>query len=265
MRRYWEHGTFVNKDDSQQTSYYDPFQLIRILKRKITPSRILFILNVFAIVVVQLAIAFGLTALITQIEDVSYWTLTHTIVLYVVTAIYFTLEFIWAFVQKVSTAFPWNIVYLMIMTILSSILIAAESLAYYDDVPMIVFAFIWVMLQVVVSFAIFIPNDFTQTWLTRIINVVYTVTILGGQIAFFVRQQAKIALLIAGAIGFPSTCYLLTKEVKWLFGQGTRYYPESNIVKPARNIYGYCWSLFLTVMWIYAIFGMRNSTSQPRS
>ncbi|CAH8875405.1 unnamed protein product [Trichobilharzia szidati] len=182
MRRYWEHGTFVNKDDSQQTSYYDPFQLIRILKRKITPSRILFILNVFAIVVVQLAIALGLTALITQIPQVSIWTLLNNIILYVVTAIYFTLEFIWAFIQKVSTAFPWNIIYLMIM----------------------------------------------------------------------------IALLIAGAIGFPSTCYLLAKEVKWLFGQGTRYYPEDNIVKPARNIYGYCWSLFLTVMWIYAPFGMRG-------
>nr|CAH8876490.1 unnamed protein product [Trichobilharzia regenti] len=207
MRRHWKHGTFVNKDDSQQTSDYDPFQLIRILTRKITPSRILFILNVFAIVVIQLAIAFGLTALITQIPEVSYWTLTHTIVLYVVSGIYFTLEFIWAFVRTVSTVFPWNMIYLIIMTILSSIIIAAESLAYYDDVPLIVFAFIWVMLQVVVSFAIFIPNDFTQTWLTRIINVVYTVTILGGQIAFFVRQQAKIALLIAGAVGFPCTCY----------------------------------------------------------
>nr|CAH8876493.1 unnamed protein product [Trichobilharzia regenti] len=121
------------------------------------------------------------------------------------------------------------------------------------------------MLQVVVSFAIFIPNDFTQTWLTRKVNVVYTVTILGGQIAFFVQQQNKIALLIAGAIGFPCACYLLAKEVKWVFGQGTYHYPENNIAKPARNIYGDFWSLFLTVMWIYSPFGMRNSTSQPQS
>nr|CAH8876494.1 unnamed protein product [Trichobilharzia regenti] len=262
MRRHWKHGTFVNKDDSQQTSDYDPFQLIRILTRKITPSRILFILNVFATVVFQLAIAFGLTALVTQVSAVSHLALLHHIIFYVISAIYFSLEFIWAFVRRISMVFPWNLVYLLVMTILSSIIIAAESLAYYDDVPLIVFAFIWVMLQVVVSFAIFIPNDFTQTWLTRIVNVVYTVTILGGQIAFFVRKQAKVALLIAGAVGFPCSCYLLAKEVKWIFGQGTYYYPQNNIVKPARNIYGYCWSLFLTVMWIYSPFGMRNETIQ---
>nr|CAH8876356.1 unnamed protein product [Trichobilharzia regenti] len=216
---------------------------------------------VFAIVVSQLGIAFGLTSLITQVVDISFWVKTNPIYLYVISAIYFVLEIVWAFVKPVSAVFPWNLVYLMVMTLLSSYIIAAESEEYTDDVPFIAFAFMWTMLQVIVSFAMFIMNDFTETALTRIVNVVYAVTILVGQIAFFLRNQTKIPLLIAGTIGFPCTCYLLVKEVKWVFGQGKYFYPENNVVRPARNIYGYCWSLFLTILWVYAYSGMRVTFS----
>ncbi|CAH8875317.1 unnamed protein product [Trichobilharzia szidati] len=246
----------VNTDISKRR-YSDHFPLLTFMRRAIRYSRIIFILNVFAIVVSQLGIAFGLTSLITQQINISHWVKTHSIFLYVITAIYFVLEIVWAFVKPVSTVFPWNLVYLMVMTLLSSYIIGAESEEYTDDVPFIAFAFIWTMLQIIVSFAIFIMNDFTESKLTRIVNVVYAVTILVGQIAFFLRNQTKVALLIAGIIGFPSTCYLLVKEVKWVFGQGKYFYPENNVVRPARNIYGYCWSLFLTILWVYAYSGIR--------
>nr|CAH8876353.1 unnamed protein product [Trichobilharzia regenti] len=249
--------TPVNSDTSHQ-KYCKHFRQVRISKRQITKSRIIYILNVFAIIVFQLWITFGMTSLITQQLKISLWVTNHTKFLYVISAIYFVMEFVWAFVKTVSKVFPWNLLYLIVTTLLCSFIIATESLEYTDDVPFIAFAFMWTMLQVIVSFAIFIFNDFTVSVLTRVAHVVFAVTISAGQIAFFLRRENKVALVVAGSIGFPCTCYLIVKEVKSVFGKGTYFYPEDNIVLPARNIYGYCWSLYLVILWVYAYSGLRN-------
>nr|CAH8876350.1 unnamed protein product [Trichobilharzia regenti] len=234
-----------------------------LVTKTTSKSRITFALNVFSIVVIQLGVACSVGYLITQILPVSFWILQNLIFLWMSSFIYFVLEIVWAFIKSVPRIFPWNILYLFMMTFMSSYIIGCECLSYKDEVPFVAFAFLWTMLQVIVCFALFVVNDFTETLLSRIINILFGLSILSGQIAYFARRQSTITLLIAGCVGFPCTCYQLVKEVKLVFGGGGRYYSEENTIIPARNIYGYCWCLFLTIIWVYAPFGLRSE--QPKS
>nr|CAH8876044.1 unnamed protein product [Trichobilharzia regenti] len=242
--------------------YRDLFSLMSVIRRSITKSRITFILNVFAIVVLQLGIAFGLTCLFTQVIEAAFLIKTYPIFVWVISGIQFVLEIVWALVRPVSRVFPWNLLYLLLMTLLSSIIMGYESEPYKEDIPFIAFTFMWTVLQVIVVFSVFVLNDFTESLLSRIINIVFAVVILAGQIAYFLRNRTTITLLIAGAIGFPFTCFQLIKEVKRVFGGSKSFYPEDNIVLPARNIYAYCWSLFLTIIWVYAFNGQREIPGQ---
>nr|CAH8876351.1 unnamed protein product [Trichobilharzia regenti] len=205
-------------------------------------SRITFALNVFSIVVIQLGIASGLTYLITQELFVSFWVEHNTIFLWMSSLIYFVLEMVWAFIKSVPRMFPWNFLYLLLMTFVSSFIIGCECLSYKDEVPLVAFSLLWTMLQVIICFALFVVNDFTENLLSRIVNVIFGLSILCGQIAYFARQLTT----------------QLVKQMKLVFGTSTHYYLEDNIVIPARNIYDYSWCLILTVLWVYAPFGLRS-------
>ncbi|CAH8875319.1 unnamed protein product [Trichobilharzia szidati] len=233
----------------------EPLSLVGVQASK---SRITFALNVFSIVVIQLGITSGLTYLITQEFLVSFWVEHNTVFLWMSSLIYFILEIVWAFIKAVPRMFPWNFLYLFLMTFVSSFIIGCECLSYKDEVPFIAFAFLWTILQVIVCFVLFVVNDFTENLLSRIVNIIFGISILCGQIAYFARQQTTIALLIAGCIGFPCTCFQLVKQMKLVFGMSTHYYSEDNIVIPARNIYGYCWGFILTVLWVFAPFALRS-------
>nr|CAH8876352.1 unnamed protein product [Trichobilharzia regenti] len=135
-----KHGSqiLVNKSTSNQRRHVNHRLVTLSKKRRISYRRIIFILNVFAGVVLQLAIAFGITCLFTQVIKLSYWNIKHPAFLWTGSAIYFVLEILWVFIRNVSRTLPWNIIYLLIMALMSSIIIGTECIEYNDDVPLFV-------------------------------------------------------------------------------------------------------------------------------
>ncbi|CAH8671418.1 unnamed protein product [Schistosoma margrebowiei] len=70
-----------------------------------------------------------------------------------------------------------------------------------------------------------------------------------------------IVLVIAGAITFPLTVFKLLFEMKMVFGGGTFRYHQMDLVLAAGILYNCWWNLFLTLMWLCSMTGLRNLNS----
>uniref|UniRef100_A0A5K4FC31 XK-related protein n=1 Tax=Schistosoma mansoni TaxID=6183 RepID=A0A5K4FC31_SCHMA len=95
------------------------FKEASINQRQYSDNEDIFTLNVLAITVLQFAITFGGTYLFILVQQISEWIKHHETILWVSSAIYLVLQLIWMFVPALSRKYPYNIMYLILMIVLT--------------------------------------------------------------------------------------------------------------------------------------------------
>ncbi|CAH8673157.1 unnamed protein product [Schistosoma bovis] len=218
--------------------------------------------QVLGITVLQFAITFGGTNLFILVRQVSELIKNHVVILWISCAIYLVLQTIWMYVPALARKYPYNVMYLILMTLFSTIAIASDSALYFEDIVYFMFAVSVTFINLIVCTIIVLQYDFSKHYtinlfVTLSIDLILTI----GQILYFTRNKDNIVLVIAGAITFPLTVFKLLFEMKMVFGGGTFRYHQMDLVLAAGILYNCWWNLFLTLMWLSSMTGLRNLNS----
>ncbi|KAK4475391.1 hypothetical protein MN116_002451 [Schistosoma mekongi] len=200
-------------------------------------SEVNFTLNAFGISLLQLIITFSGTCLFIEIPVISKWIKTNQLILWISSGIYLVLQLIWAFVPQLSRTYPYNILYLLFMTLFSMLAIGSDATLYNIDY---VYKLFGVSLTVfnISSFVVTVSQlDFTRfNMMTSLIKLFIDLLLQIGQLIYFISKN-QTALLITGVIAFPFTLLKVLIEVEMILGN-------------AGIMYNSWWSLFLTILWI---------------
>ncbi|CAH8675824.1 unnamed protein product [Schistosoma bovis] len=250
----WTQGASYNLDSSQEAF---------INQRQYSNNDgDIFALNVLGITVLQFAITFGGTNLFILVRQISELIKNHVVILWISCAIYLVLQTIWMYVPALARKYPYNVMYLILMTLFSTIAIASDSALYFEDIVYFMFAVSVTFINLIVCTIIVLQYDFSKHYT---INLFVTLSIdlilIIGQILYFTRNKDNIVLVIAGAITFPLTVFKLLFEMKMVFGGGTFRYHQMDLVLAAGILYNCWWNLFLTLMWLSSMTGLRNLNS----
>ncbi|CAH8654957.1 unnamed protein product [Schistosoma intercalatum] len=249
---------------SQRVSYnLDSSQEVSINQRQYSNNDgDIFALNVLGITVLQFAITFGGTNLFILVQQISEWIKNHVVILWISCAIYLVLQTVWMFVPALSRKYPYNVMYLILMTLFSTIAIASDATLYFENAVYFMFAVLVTFINLIVCTIIVLQYDFSKHYT---INLFVTLSIdlilIIGQILYFTMNKNNIVLVIAGAITFPLTIFKLLFEMKMVFGGGTFRYHQMDLVLAAGILYNCWWNLFLTLMWLSSMTGLRNLNS----
>ncbi|CAI2734847.1 unnamed protein product [Schistosoma spindalis] len=249
----WTQEVSCNSDSSQEAS---------INQRQYSNNDDIFALNVLGITVLQFAITFGGTNVFILIQQISEWIKSYSVILWVSCAIYLVLQSIWMFVPALSRKYPYNVMYLILMTLFSTIAIASDATLYIENVVYFIFAVSVTFINLIVCTITVLQYDFSKhNTINLFVTLIIDLILLIGQILYFTMKKNNIVLIIAGALAFPFTVFKLLFQMKMVFGGGTLRYQQMDLVLAAGVLYNCWWNLFLTLMWLSSKTGLKNLNS----
>ncbi|VDP52914.1 unnamed protein product [Schistosoma margrebowiei] len=147
-------------------------------------------------------------------------------------------------------------------TLFSTIAIASDSTLYFEDIVYFMFAVSVTFINLIVCTLIVLQYDFSKHYTINLfVTLSMDLILIIGQILYFTMKKNNIVLVIAGAITFPLTVFKLLFEMKMVFGGGTFRYHQMDLVLAAGILYNCWWNLFLTLMWLCSMTGLRNLNS----
>ncbi|CAH8682545.1 unnamed protein product [Schistosoma rodhaini] len=253
MISLWTQGVKYNLDRLQEASNN---------QRQYPNDKDIFTLNVLAITVLQFAITFGGTNLFILVQQISDWIKKHETILWVSSVIYLVLQLIWMFVPGLSRKYPYNIMYLILMTLFSTLAIASDATLYFEAVVKVMFCVSVTLFNLIICTISVLQFDFTKYYTVNLfVSLTIDMVLLIGQIGYFILSKSNTVLSIAGAIVFPFTVLKLLYEVKMVFGGGEFRYSQMDLVLAAGILYNCWWKLFLILMWIFTYSGLKKSNS----
>ncbi|CAH8682578.1 unnamed protein product [Schistosoma rodhaini] len=252
---------------TQRVRYnFERFKEASINQRQYSDNEDIFTLNVLAITVLQFAITFGGTCLFILVQQISEWIKHHETILWVSSAIYLVLQLIWMFVPALSRKYPYNIMYLILMTLFSTVAIASDATSYSEVTVYTMFGVSVTLFNFIIYVVTILRCDFTKYHTVNLFVTLFTdLVLLIGQILYFILKNNNTVLTVAGAIALPFTLFKLLCEVKMVFGGGEFRYSQMDLVLTGGIFYNCWWKLFLTLMWIsssldYNILNSTNTT-----
>ncbi|CAH8656840.1 unnamed protein product [Schistosoma intercalatum] len=181
----WSQRVSYNLDSSQEAS---------INQRQYSNNDgDIFALNVLGITVLQFAITFGGTNLFILVQQISEWIKNHVVILWISCAIYLVLQTVWMFVPALSRKYPYNVMYLILMTLFSTIAIASDATLYFENVVYFMFAVLVTFINLIVCTIIVLQYDFSKHYT---INLFVTLSIdlilIIGQILYFTMNKNNV-------------------------------------------------------------------------
>ncbi|CAH8681235.1 unnamed protein product [Schistosoma rodhaini] len=182
--------------------------------------------------------------------------------LWVSSAIYLLLQLIWMFVPALSRKYPYNIIYLILMTLFSTAAIASDATLYKEDIVTNMFGVSVTLFNLIIYTITILRYDFTKYYLTNLfVTLIIDLTLLIGQSLYIILDNNNTVLTVAGAIALPFTLFKLLYEVKMVFGGGEFRYSQMDLVLAAGILYNCWWNSFLTLMWISTYSGLKDLNS----
>ncbi|CAH8682547.1 unnamed protein product [Schistosoma rodhaini] len=255
-------GKVVNLWTQEVRYNMERFKEASINRRQYSNNENVLTLNVLAITVLQFAITFGGTCLFILVQQISEWMKSQQLFLWVSSGIYLVLQLIWMFVPALSRKYPYNIIYLILMTLFSTAAIASDATLYKEDIVTNMFGVSVTLFNLIIYTITILRYDFTKYYLTNLIlTIIIDLTLLIGQSLYIILDNNNTVLTVAGAVGLPFTLFKLLYEVKMVFGGGEFRYSRMDLVLAAGILYNCWWKLFLTLMWISSYSGLKESNS----
>uniref|UniRef100_A0A5K4FFY1 XK-related protein n=1 Tax=Schistosoma mansoni TaxID=6183 RepID=A0A5K4FFY1_SCHMA len=214
------------------------FKEASINQRQYSDNEDIFTLNVLAITVLQFAITFGGTYLFILVQQISEWIKHHETILWVSSAIYLVLQLIWMFVPALSRKYPYNIMYLILMTLFSTVAIASDATSYSEVTVYAMFGVSVKLFNFIIYVVTILKCDFTKYHTVNLFVTLFTdLVLLIGQSLYFILKNNNIVLTVAGAIALPFTLFNLLCEVKMVFGGGEFRYKQADLVLASGILY----------------------------
>lgn len=249
----WTQGVRYNMERFKEAS---------INQRQYSNNENFFTLNVLAITILQFVITFGGTNLVVQVTQISKWITEHDTILWVSSVIYLVLQLIWMFVPGLSRKYPYNIMYLILMTLFSTLAIASDATLYFEAIVNVMFGVSVTLFNLIICTISVLQFDFTKYYTINLfVSLFIDMVLLIGQIGYFILSKNKTVLTVAGAIALPFTLFKLLYEVKMVFGGGEFRYSQMDLVLAAGILYNCWWNSFLTLMWISTYSGLKDLNS----
>uniref|UniRef100_A0A3Q0KLY1 Chitin synthase export chaperone n=1 Tax=Schistosoma mansoni TaxID=6183 RepID=A0A3Q0KLY1_SCHMA len=250
----WTQGVRYNLDRLQEASNN---------QRQYSNNKDIFTLNVLGITVLQFAITFGGTYLFILVQQISGCIKHPETILWVSSVIYLVLQLIWMFVPGLSRKYPYNIMYLILMTLFSTLAIASDATLYFEAIVNVMFGVSVTLFNLVICTISVLQFDFTKYYTINLfVSLFIDMVLLIGQSLYFILSKSNTVLCIAGAIALPFTVLKLLYEVKMVFGGGKFRYEQADLVLAAGVLYNCWWNLFLTLMWISSYSGLKNADTR---
>ncbi|CAH8681232.1 unnamed protein product [Schistosoma rodhaini] len=138
--------------------------------------------------------------------------------------------------------------YLILMTLFSTVAIASDATLYEEDIANNMFGVPVTLFNLIIYVITILPYDFSKYFTINLFfTLIINLTLLVGQGLYYILTWNKTVLTVAGAITLPFTLFKLLYEVKMVFEDGEFRYKQANLLLAAGILW---WILFLTLMWI---------------
>ncbi|CAH8598192.1 unnamed protein product [Schistosoma turkestanicum] len=217
-------------------------QEVSIDQNQYSSDKNIFTLNVFGIAILQFTITFGGTNL------------------FILIIIYIVLLLIWVFVPVLTRKYPYNILYLLVMTIFSTIAIASDATFYFDEIVYQVFGVSVTLFNYIICITDILQYDISRHYvINMIVTLISDILLLIGQICYIILSDYAIILVVAGVITLPFASFKLLFEMKKIFRTGKFGYKREDLVLASGILYNSWWSLFLTVLWTSSMTGLNQT------
>ncbi|KAK4475392.1 hypothetical protein MN116_002452 [Schistosoma mekongi] len=197
-----------------------------------------------------------------QFQLISEWIKKNQSFLWIAWGVYLLLQLIWEFIPALSRKYPYNIIYLIIMTFLSTFAIASDTTLYDENVVYAIFALSSTLFNLVIIIVTVFQYDFTKlNFISVIISIVTDILALLAQILHF-ALSSHIPLMIIGGVTLPLVIFKLLIEIRKIFGNSKYYYNRIDMVYTAGVIYNCWWRLLLSFLWATSSTGLIQLTNK---